>query len=385
MSRTTRRYGCWPSAIGSDYVAAAGRKFADLSVDPAAPDTLYWVETRPDEGGRCTLVRQSPGGACETLLDAPWSARSSVHEYGGAVFAVHGGVLWFVNAQDQAIYQRATDGGITRVTLPHESARYADLQYDSCHQQLIAVAETPRADDEPQASIVRISGDGECQTVAAGHDFYASPRLSPDTERLVWLAWNHPDMPWDSTELWQACITADGRMDEPECVHAGREESLFGPLFDHGGRLHVVSDVDDWWNIQRQDDSGVLRPLTHEAAEFGLPQWVFGQKTCVFDADNRLFGLSTAQGLWQLGQVDAITGDYKPLALEATHMEQLVATADGLALVVADASTPRRIVRVTQPESAAGPQVDIVCADGGPAGCNGVVASRARGLSDGRW
>src|SRR5690625_4276778 len=112
MSRNTCPHGCWPSPIKADHVAAAGRKFADLCTDPATPDTLYWNESRPDEAGRCTIMRQRPGEPCETLLGAPWSARSAVHEYGGGTFTVHGGALWFVNAADQAVYRRDADGAI---------------------------------------------------------------------------------------------------------------------------------------------------------------------------------------------------------------------------------------------------------------------------------
>src|SRR5699024_10654848 len=105
---------------------------------------------------------------------------------------------------------------------------------------------------------------------------------------------------------------------------------------------------------------------TREQAEFGLPQWVFGQKTCAFDADGRLFALSTAQGLWRLGAVDTATGHYAPIDVGATVMEQLVATADGeLALVVADAATPRRIVRLSGLDADNAPRVDVVRATAG--------------------
>src|SRR5699024_4266401 len=104
-----------------------------------------------------------------------------------------------------------------RLTGADDPAHYADLQYDHHHDGLIAVAETPRAGAEPRASIVHIAADGAVTVIAEGHDFYASPRLSPAADRLVWLAWNHPAMPWDSSELWQADITSEGRMGTPRC------------------------------------------------------------------------------------------------------------------------------------------------------------------------
>ena len=365
MSRATYPYGCWPSPIKADHVAAAGCKFSELCVDSTAADTLYWSESRPQEAGRCTIMRQRPGEIAQSLLDAPYSARSAVHEYGGGTFTVHNGTVWFVNSEDQSIYRRMPDGSLARLTRADDPACYADLQYDCHHDGLVAVAETPRVQAEPRASIVRIAADGAITVIAEGHDFYASPRLSPAADRLVWLAWNHPAMPWDRSELWQADIAADGSMGTPRCLRANAEESLFGPFFDAQGRLHVVCDGDDWWNIYRENDRGILQQLTREAAEFGLPQWVFGQKTCAFDARNRLFALSTADGLWRLGAVAVDTGAYTPIRIDATHMEQLVATASGVALVVADAATPRRIARLHELAADRAPQIEVVRAGAG--------------------
>src|SRR5699024_1704485 len=226
------------------------------------------------------------------------------------------------------------------------------------HQQLIAVVETAREKEEPKATIESISADGRRAVVAEGHDFYASPRLSPDGQRLVWLAWNHPAMPWDNTALWQAEAAPDGRFSTPRCIYAGDDESLFGPFFDPDGRLYVVSDADEWWNIYRQTDAGVWTQLTHESAEFGLPQWVFGQSTCVFDRLGRLYALSTRDGFWRFGEVSTDTGNYVIRNLGATELQQLVATGCGVALVMADAATPQRIVRVNT--GSAQPEIEVV-------------------------
>src|SRR5699024_4649328 len=292
------------------------------------------------------------------------SARAAVHEYGGGAFTVQDGVVWFVNAVDQAIHRRDANGTIVRITAADAVMRFADLQYDQRRARLLCVAETPRTDMEPQAAIVAVTDNGSVQTIATGHDFYASPRLAPQGDRLVWLAWNHPHMPWDQTELWQAGIDAQGRIGAPVLLHAGERESLFGPFFAPDGRLHVVSDADNWWNIHRQADDGSLQQLTREQAEFGLPQWVFGQKTCTFDANGDLFALSTANGLWRFGRVNGSDGSYVPLALDATHLEQLVATASGLALVMADAATPKRIVRLAL-DACGAPHTEVLRAGAG--------------------
>lgn len=351
-----RAYGSWPSAIRGGHVAAAGRKFSDLQIDRAADEAsaLYWVESRPDEAGRNTVmcVTLDDGAAetagAESLIDAPYSVRSAVHEYGGGAFAVHAGVLWFVNAADQDIWERSDQGGLRRIT-ESDSARFADLQYDRHRQQLIAVVESDRDDGhEPVATIEAIAlADGQQTLLASGHDFLASPRLSPDGSRLVWLAWGHPNMPWDVSELWQTTFDEHGRAAPPQCLWAPDDASLFGPEFDLDGRLHVVCDADNWWNIYRQTDARAgdvgFAQLTHEQAEFGVPQWVFGQRTYGFDGQGRLWALCTHDGLWSLGEIDTETGHFRRLRMQERFFEQLVTLDDGLVVIAASAAVPKHI------------------------------------------
>jgi dipeptidyl aminopeptidase/acylaminoacyl peptidase len=351
-----RVYGSWPSAIHAGHVAAAGRKFADMQIDPVrlAPTVLYWAESCPEEAGRNTIMRlvlddgPAETAGAESLLDAPYSARSAVHEYGGGAFTVHDDTLWFVNSADQAIWQRSPEGMLTEVTPSNDGLRFADLQYDANHARLIAVVETlPEDGSEPTASIETISLSGQRSVVASDHDFLASPRLSPDGRRLVWLAWNHPDMPWDVCELWQAELADDGRIEPPQCVWAPDDASLFSPVFDPAGRLHVVCDVDNWWNIYREtnpgDSSNGFEQLTAERCEFGLPQWVFGQQTYGFDGAGRLWALCTHDGIWSLGEVDPDTGTFRAERQACSFFEQLVPLPTGVAVVAASAAEPKHI------------------------------------------
>lgn len=345
--REQRPYGSWPSDITADHVAAAGRKLSDVRIDTAAGrPTLYWIESRPDEAGRNTVMRLDDNGDAISLLDAPLSARSAVHEYGGGAFEVHAGIVWFVNAADQAIYRRHTDGKIEAVTSAEDDVRFADLQYDARHDRLFVVAETPLEGGEPKASIENVAADGTRGVVAEGHDFYASLRLCADSERLVWLAWNHPDMPWDATELWQTEIDADGIPGRPQCLWAPTDVSLFGPRFDPTGRLHIVCDENEWWNLYREQETGTFEPLTRECAEFGVPQWVFGQSTYSFTDDGRLIAMATKDGTWRLGEVDQHSGEFMPWPLAWDFYEQLQAMGDEVVVVAADARTPKQLVAI---------------------------------------
>ncbi|MES1929253.1 S9C family peptidase [Salinisphaera dokdonensis CL-ES53] len=344
--RSVRAYGSWPSPITADHVAAAGRKLTDIRVDRAAEaPVLYWIESRPDEAGRNTIMRLDDDGEAQSLLDAPASARSAVHEYGGAAFTVHAGTVWFVNAADQAIWRRAPDGDLAALTDTDAPGQFADLQFDATHDRLFAIAEIPRADNEPRATVECIDAKGERLVIASGHDFYASPRLSPAGDRLVWLAWNHPDMPWDATELWQADVAADGSVGTPYRLWAPDDASLFGPCFDAQGRLHTVCDANDWWNIHRErEDAAGFEALTQERAEFGVPQWVFGQSTYTFTDDGRLIAMATRDGVWQLGEVDQTSGAFTPWPLAHDFYEQLQPFGDDIVVIAADARTPKQLM-----------------------------------------
>jgi Tol biopolymer transport system component len=35
---------------------------------------------------------------------------------------------------------------------------------------------------------------GTVTQLATGHDFFSSPRLSPDGNNLAWVSWDHPNM-----------------------------------------------------------------------------------------------------------------------------------------------------------------------------------------------
>ena len=346
--REIRPYGSWPSAITADHVAAAGRKLSDVCVDRGADTaTLYWIESRPDEAGRNTIMRLDDSGEAVSLLDAPLSARSAVHEYGGAAFTVHAHTVWFVNAADQAIYRRDADGTIEAVTATDDDVRFADLQYDARRDRLFVVAETPVEGGEPKATIERVTAEGARHVVAEGHDFYASPRLCPRGERLFWLAWNHPDMPWDATELWQAEIADQGMPGAARCLWAPADASLFGPRFDPNGRLHIVCDDNEWWNIYRErPGQDGFEAVTRERAEFGVPQWVFGQSTYTFTDDGRLIAMATADGLWQIGEVDQNSGTFSPWPLAWDFYEQLQSIGDAVVVVAADARTPKQLVAI---------------------------------------
>src|SRR5262249_57450826 len=82
-----------------------------------------------------------------------------------------------------------------------------------------------------------------------GHEFFCAPRLSPDGRAMIWLAWDHPNMPWNGTTLYLADVDEKGHLGEPRIVAGGPAESIFHPEWSPDGRALVfVSDRSNWWN-----------------------------------------------------------------------------------------------------------------------------------------
>ena len=120
-----------------------------------------------------------------------------------------------------------------------------------------------------------------------GNDFYSTPRLSPSGSHLAWLTWNHPNMPWDGTELWVGALTDEGAVVTPRKVAGGERESIFQPTWSPDGVLYFVSDRTNWWNLYRWQGQDI-EPVVQLAAELGHTAWLFGMSTYAFESERRI-------------------------------------------------------------------------------------------------
>lgn len=366
MSARPAPCGGWRSSLRARRIARGALRLGDVR---AAGDDVFWVEGRPSEGGRSVLVRAGPVGDPEDLLGAPWSARTRVHEYGGGAYAVHSGTAWFSNLSDQRVWQVALRGGDRepRPVTPDDGRRYADAEVDAARGRLIAVCEDPRDPGETLNGLVSIPlAGGEPLALAGGHDFFASPRLSPDGSALAWLAWDHPDMPWDAAVLYRARVAPDGTLGPAEALAGGAGVAVFEPSWAADGALWFVSDEDGWWNLRRFTDGRTERPLVREA-EFGLPQWVFGMSTYAHLEDGRVAAAFCEAGSWGLGLLDPGADDadrFERVDLPYTVVTDVVAVRGGLAFSAGSPVQPLSLVRLDLAEGrprvlrAAGEQLD---------------------------
>ncbi|HZU69872.1 MAG TPA: prolyl oligopeptidase family serine peptidase [Ktedonobacteraceae bacterium] len=319
-------YGSWKSPITSDLIVAETIKLEQVVLDGS---DIYWIERRPAEGGRYVIVRRTPDGTITDMLPAPYNARTTVHEYGGGSYTVSDGVIYFSNFSDQHLY-RLTAGSVPKPIAFMDQMRYADYIIDQRHNRIICVREDhTRSGHEPVNTLVSIALDGSRnnRVLVSGNDFYASPRLSPDGSRLAWLTWNHPNMPWDGTELWIGKIAEDGSIIEAQHVAGSESESIFQPEWSPDGVLHFVSDKTDWWNLYRWQDGNIvaLHPME---AEFGVPQWAFAYSTYAFASSDMLICSYFEEGIANLARLNITTGKFEVIDTFASRIEWVRATPE---------------------------------------------------------
>lgn len=314
-------YGSWKSPITSDLIVRGTIGLGEIALDGS---DVYWIESRPSEKGRSVIVKRSPDGQTTDITPPEFSARTTAHEYGGGAYTVLDGTVYFSNHTDQRIY-RQTARSTPRPITSAEKMRYADGVIDTRRNRMISVREdhTMQTRDTINTIVsINLDGDTSGTVIVSGSDFYSSPRLSPDGRRLTWLAWNHPNMPWDGTELWVAEVTEDGSLGEKMLVAGGASESIFQPEWSPDGVLHFVSDRTSWWNLYRWR-AGAIEALHEMKVEFGLPQWVFRMSTYAFDSSDRIICAYNKQGNWQLASINTNTRELEKLETPYTEISNL--------------------------------------------------------------
>ncbi len=360
-------FGSWESPITPQIVTRASVHYAD-SIETDDGD-VYWVESRPHESGRSVIVRRSQDGSVAEAVPAGFNARTRVHEYGGGAYTVRDAVVYASRFEDQRIYRIAE--GAEPVAITPEPPIEAGLRYADpalAERWGIWVRESHRPGSEPVNELVRIPLDGsaEPEVVAAGHDFYAFPRISPDGASLAFVAWDHPNMPWNGTTLYVAPLDGDGRCGASRAVAGGPNESIVQPVWSPGGVLHFCSDRSGWWNPYRLADGVVERVVTLDA-EIGSTAWTFRHSRLGFLADGTAVMVATsAEGprIIVLGTNDAMTQIDPP---GTALMPYLAVTGRSIAVV---AAAPDRA-----------PAIYLVAVDGG--GSEPIAASTGPDLDPG--
>jgi dipeptidyl aminopeptidase/acylaminoacyl peptidase len=343
---TAAPFGSWRSPIVAKMLVQGAVRFGDVTTDG---DAVYWVEGRPEEEGRYVIVRSTADGKTEDVLSKPFSARTTVHEYGGGAMAVHEGTIYFTNYADQRLW-RIAPGQKPQPITPEGKLRFADFVFDSSRNRLVSVCEDhSKSDHEPTNRVVSVDlTDGKVSTLVEGADFYSNPRINPNGRELSWLAWHHPNMPWDGTELFVAQFSADGALGKPRKLAGGEDESIFQPSWSPDGTLYFVSDRSNWWNLYAVR-AGTIAPVVPMEAEFGVPQWVFGMTTYGFRPDGKIVARYTTAGKWNVTQIDPKSGTHQAIELPYSNVSSIDVAGDHLFVIASSPTEPESLIDVDLP------------------------------------
>ena len=308
-------------------------------------DTLYWIEVRPEQRGRFVVMKRKPDtGEAVELTPEPFNVRTRVHEYGGTPFTVVGTTLFFSNYGDHRLY-RQEDGQQPKAVTASAPMRYADLVWEDGRQRLIAIREDhTESDIHAVNTIVAIDPESESTGIVLveGADFYLYPRISPDGKKLAWIQWNHPNMPWDGTELWVGDLNDHG-VSHAERVAGGLEESVVQPVWSPEGTLYFVSDRPNWWNLYRWDDGQAVPAIAPMDAEFGQPNWQIGTANYGFFGDD-IVAFYSRNGSDYLVRIHPHSGKMTPIDSEYTVYSQVRTNAKRAVLFAASPKEPRALV-----------------------------------------
>ena len=348
----TAPYGSWASPFPIERIT---ENVVFLSEVKGADGIRFWLEGRPDEGGRQVLVRRERDGTLVRLTPEGFNARSRVHEYGGAATLVSGELI-VVSDFGSGRLNRVVAPEVLEPFTPEREWRFADAVHDASRNRLIAVREdhTPdvvAAHGEWVNELVAVDlGSGEATVLAAGADFYAAPRLSPDGTTLAWLEWRHPNMPWDGTELRLARVADDGSLVDEQTIAGSRRDWISQPRWSPDGVLHFAAEPTGWMNLYRWSD-GRVEPVAVMDAELAEPDWQFGNSSYQFATDGSILAIARSGGRSRLlrvrpsiqaGQPSAI----EPIELPYTELSSLTLDGDRLLFRAAAPDVPTVVVEL---------------------------------------
>ncbi len=330
---TVARPGTWMSPITPEMLSQAG---ISLGFTQTFQDDVFWDESRPAENGRNVVVSRKNGD----ILLAPWSASTRVHEMGGLSWLI---CIWneqpgliFAEKTDQRIYWKPSNGSpepITPESQPGTLARYSDFLIRGsqiwCVREVTEGANTTR-------DLIAISAPNEIKVLDSTSHFYAHLALSPDQNQLAWITWEHPQMPWDGTQLRVAAIDESGNLFDQKVCAGNTTEAVNSPVWSANGNLYFISDASGFWNVWELDPSYAKRQVLLESAEWAHPMWLVGTHLLRTLDTGQLVGIHGSPARETIAIIDPATGNWRNLDCELTnfahlsvHQDQIYAIGGG--------------------------------------------------------
>lgn len=327
-------YGKWESPISANQVAESQKKIGNICLEDSF---IYWDEMRPYEKGRSVVMRSSFKGEIQEMTPFNVNVGSRVHEYGGGCFTVDKGRVYYVNNQDQRVYIHDQE-----IPLTPEHIRCADLHV--VWPYLICVAEEGNHHFIVSVHIPTL----KWKKIAESKDFYSSICFNAKRNKIAFLSWNHPQMPWDGTDLWLGDFI-QGEIASLTHIAGGKDESIFQPSFApsyflHNGEpdegLYFVSDQTNWWNLYRFENGKTVN-LYPMNVDCGLPNWVFRMSTYAFTKEFIVL-IFSQNGKWFLKELKTLDN----LMVSWSWFSQIRANENSLVCITASESLTRRVIQL---------------------------------------
>ncbi|WP_285259823.1 alpha/beta hydrolase family protein [Halopseudomonas bauzanensis] len=330
--------GHWPSAFSAAEAIAGGTDYADLTCDE---QRVLWVEFLPGEG-RSAVMEWTPDGIRRLTPDG-YSVRSRVYEYGGGALCLAGGELVFVNEADQQLYRQSLQERGCKQLTGLDNRRYGGLVFDPLRQRIIAVEEE-HLENRAIHRLVAIGLDGQRQLLAEGADFYNSPCISPNGQRLAWIEWQRPELPWTNSTL---CWTALDDHGLPTAVERmGNDESLQQPLFGDRGQLLCLTDRSGYWQPWRQVDGQQWQQLPSRNADHAPAPRQLNPRHYLALPNGRLAVAWSDQGYARLTVTGPDGSTERPLAQGYTRFRALAHNHTGLFCLASSPDCSAAVLRI---------------------------------------
>ncbi|KAM7279415.1 hypothetical protein ACFE04_006549 [Oxalis oulophora] len=366
-NKITAPYGSWKSPITADVVSGASKRLGGTAID--GNGNLIWLESRPTESGRAVLVKEAakPGDEPIDITPKEFAVRTLAQEYGGGAFNIHGDTLVFSNYKDQRLYKQSIsskDSSPAPLTPDYGGpvVSYADGVFDHRFNRYVTVMEDGRKSSlNTVTTIVSVNLHDkediqEPKQLVSGNDFYAFPRIDQKNERIAWIEWSHPNMPWDRTQLWVGYLSENGDIYKRVCVCGSDPDIVEAPTepkWSSKGELFFVNDrANGFWNIYKWSETeNKVAPVYSLNAEFTRPLWVFGINSYEFiqnHGEKNILACSYRQnGKSYIGILDDVQSSLTSIDIPFTDIDNITAGDNCLYIEGASGVHPSSVAKVT--------------------------------------
>lgn len=349
MSKQCALYGTWKSPL-TPHMMAGNNRLNDVQWDTNGT-TLVWHETRAGIG---TLIAQTSTDAPHVLTNNTTKVSGGLSYGGGEFIVAQGHVIY---AADNRLWHLPIEHGTAKAITPPSGAVSSTTV--SADGRWVAYLQSDERVD--RVLVVDTEGSRLPQILASGSDFVAQPTWHPQGTHLAYVAWQIPNMPWNTSELRLITLAYD-KQGNPynaieETVVSGDDVAVCQPQFSPDGRyLAYISDLTGWGHIYLHDlADGSHRQITDGNFEHGLPNWIMGLRQYAWAHDGRaLIYIRADKGFFSVWKYDINTQTHSRVEGldEYTHLHHIAISSKGdkVALIASSGRQPARVVTLSRDE-----------------------------------